>query len=115
MDEQSARADIEELEDEIERLSLKRERCRKLSLAAKIVIAAGALWLLLTLVGIVAFLPSLFFGATASAIGGVVLLGSNATTWDETEARLRQAEAHRAALIGRIELRVVDAGVRHVH
>jgi hypothetical protein len=113
MDEQSARADIEELEDEIERLSLKRERCRKLSLAARIAIGAGAAWPALTLVGIVPFLPSLFFAAIAAAIGGVVLLGSNATTWDETDARLRQAEAHRAALIGRIELRVV--GVRHVH
>ena len=36
MDTDAARAEIEALEDEIERLSLRRERCRKVSLAAKI-------------------------------------------------------------------------------
>jgi hypothetical protein len=115
MHEQAARTAIEALEDEIERLSLRRERCRKLSVAAKLAIAAGAVWLVLTLVGIAPFVPTLFFASIAAAIGGVVLLGSNATTWDETDARLRQAEAQRAALIGEIGMRVVDAGVTRVH
>ena len=115
MDEQAARAAIEDLEDEIERLHVRRERCRKLSVAAKIAIAAGAVWLALTLVGLAPFMPTPFFASIAAAIGGVVLLGSNATTWDETDARLRQADEQRAALIGEIGMRVVDAGVRRVH
>jgi hypothetical protein len=115
MQNETAREAIERLEDEIERLTLKRERCRKLSLAAKIAIAAGALWLVTTLIGLAPFLPSLFFGALAVIIGGIVLLGSNATTWDQTEAAIGKAEAARARLIGTIELRVVDEGVRQLH
>lgn len=111
----AARDAIEQLEHEIERLSATRERCRKVSLAAKFAIIAGLAWLALTIVGLVWFRPSLFFAALASALGGVVLLGSNATTWNETDAALRKAEATRAALIGEIELQVVDDGVRWLH
>jgi hypothetical protein len=115
MNPDAARDAIEDLEDEIERLGVRRQRCRKISLLAKIAIAAGFAWLLLTLFGVVWFWPSLFFAAMASSIGGIVLLGSNATTWDETDAAVRKAEAARAALIGTIELQVVDAGVRRLH
>jgi fatty acid desaturase len=107
MQNETARDAIERLEDEIERLTLKRERCRKLSLAAKIAIAAGALWLALTLIGLAPFLPSLFFGALAVVVGGIVLLGSNATTWEQIEAAIATAEAARARLIEGIALRVV--------
>ena len=44
----------------------------------------------------------------AAGLGGVVMLGSNNSTAKETEALLAQAQAARAALIGRIELRVVE-------
>jgi hypothetical protein len=44
-----------------------------------------------------------------------VLLGSNSTTWTQTEARLRASEAMRAEMISRLELRVVDEGVRRLH
>lgn len=111
----AAREAIERLEDEIERLRIARERCRKLSLAGKIAVGSGLAWLVLTVLGIVWFWPSLFFAALAAAIGGVVLLGSNATTWDETEAALRKAEDARSGLIGGIELTVVDAGARRLH
>lgn len=104
--------DIARLDERIETLSESRERCRKISLAAKIAIGAGASWLVLSL--FLPFVPSLFFGAIAAAIGGVVLLGSNATTWTQTEEALRAAEAARAALIGRIEMRLVGES-RTVH
>jgi len=109
MDAEAARTAIEELEDEIERLSLVRERCRKISIAAKVAIAAGSVWLALTLVGLAPFVPSLFFASLAAIIGGIVLLGSNKTTWEQTEMALHKAEAARAQLISAIELRVVDA------
>ncbi len=115
MHDETAREAIERLEDELERLRVRRERCRKLSLAAKTAIAAGALWLALTLVGLAPFTPAFVFAALAAVIGGIVLLGSNATTWGETEAALHAAEAARAQAIGGIEMRVVEGGVRQVH
>ena len=107
MDDDEFRAEIARLEDRIETLTRERERCRKISIAARILAAAGASWILLVLVTIVPFVPSTFLAAVAAALGGAVLLGSNKTTWEQTEAALREAEAKRAELIGRIELRVV--------
>jgi len=112
MQNETAREAIERLEDEIERLSRTASRCRKVSLFAKITIAGGALWLVLTLLGLIPFLPTLFFAALAALIGGIVLLGSNATTCDQTEAALAAAEAARARLIEGIELRIVDGAAR---
>ena len=108
------RDEIGRLEERIEALAVSIERCRKVSLAAKIAILAGAAWLALTLLGLVTFTPALFFGSIAATIGGVVLLGSNATTWNETAAALRQAEAARMALIGSIDLTVVDDAVKRL-
>jgi len=115
MQNETARDAIERLEDEIERLTLKRERCRKLSLAAKTAIAAGAAWIVLTLTWIVPFTALMIIAAMAAVIGGVVLLGSNSTTWTQTEARLRASEAMRAEMIERLQMRVVDEGVRRLH
>jgi hypothetical protein len=110
MENETAREAIERLEEEIERLAVRRERCRKVSLAAKTAIVAGGVWLLLTLLGLVWFNPAPFFASLAALIGGVVLLGSNATTWGQTDAAIASAEAARAKLIGGIELRVVEGG-----
>jgi hypothetical protein len=44
----------------------------------------------------------------AAVIGGIVLAGSNSTTWRQTEALLRNSEALRAEMIGGIEMRVVE-------
>jgi hypothetical protein len=102
------RDDIALVEARIEELAAAIDRCRKISLAARIAVGAGAAWSLLTLLGFVAFEPSLFVGAIAATIGGVVLLGSNATTWTQTEAAMRASEALRADMIGRLALRVVN-------
>jgi hypothetical protein len=115
MDDETFREDIALLEARIERLADARERCRKISLVAKIAIAAGAIWTLLTLVTLLPFYPSTFFGSLAAMIGGTVLLGSNKTTWEDTEAALREAEGARATIIGRMELRVVGEEGRTVH
>ena len=109
------RDEIERLEDRIEALRLSVARCRKISVAAKAAIVAGFAWLVLTLLLIAPFYPSLFFGAIAAVIGGIVLLGSNATTWNETEAALSKADTARRALIDGIELTTVDAGVTRLH
>lgn len=112
---EDVREDIARLEEEIESLLLRRERCRKLSRAAKIAILAGFAWLGLTLVGLVTFWPSVFLASLAAVIGGIVLLGSNATTWEQTNAAIDKASATRAELIGGIEMHVVDDGMRQVH
>ena len=42
-----------------------------------------------------------------AVIGGIVLLGSNRSTLEQSATALKAAEAQRAELIGRIDLRVV--------
>jgi hypothetical protein len=74
----------------------------------KLLIAAGAGVLLFTLFGLVPFITAPFIAAMAAVIGGIVLAGSNSTTWTQTEARLHKSEALRAEMIGRLELRVVE-------
>jgi hypothetical protein len=101
------RQDIAQLEDRIEHLRAACERCRKISIAAKIAIALGAGLAVLTLLGLITFYPGTFFGALAAAIGGVVVLGSNKTTWEQTEEALAKAEAMREQFIGGLQLRLV--------
>ena len=115
MDRPGTPADIERLEARIETLQDAIARCRKIALAAKIAIAAGALWLVVTLVGLAPFVPTLLFASLAAVIGGVVLLGSNSTTWKQTEAALAASEALRRDLIEQLELRVIDDSVPTLH
>jgi hypothetical protein len=108
MDDGDIRDQIGELEERIERLNVSIARCRKISAGAKIAIAGGALWFALFLVRIVWFDATFFVAALTAVLAGVVLLGSNATTWDQTQADLNAAEKMRADLIGQIELRLVS-------
>jgi hypothetical protein len=107
MDERTTGDDIARIERRIEELQLAIEYCRKLSLTARVAIAAGGLWIVLTLVGLVSFVPWLAVAALAAVIGGTVLLGSNSTTWTQTESALKASEALRAEWIGRREMRIV--------
>jgi hypothetical protein len=117
MDGDDFRDDIARIEARIEALTVELERCSKISLAAKLAIAAGATWIVLVLLGVIPFVPGTIIAEMAAGIGGTVLLGSNATTWTQTEVALAAAEAMRADLIGQMELRVVgeDGGVRRLH
>ena len=107
MSDDESHDDIGQIEARIEALGDSIERCVKFSLAAKLAIAAGATWIALLLLSVVWFAPETFIGAMAAVLIGTVLLGSNATTWTQAEADLRAAEAMRADLIGRIDMRVV--------
>jgi len=110
-----AHDEIETLEARIEALSEAIERCRKISLVAKLTIAAGAIWLGLLLIGIVTFAPYALVAALAAMIGGTVLVGSNSTTWEQTQTALQSAEALRAELIERMQLRVIGENKQTVH
>ncbi len=115
MDDGNIRDDIARLETRIETLTESIERCRKIAVGSKIAIAAGALWFVLTMFWILPFDATAFVAALTAVLGGIVLLGSNATTWEQTQAELDAAERARADMIGSIELRVVGENPRMVH
>lgn len=107
MDELDISDQIARLEDRIEVLAAELARCRKIAVGAKIAVGCGAAWFALLLVQFVWFNATAFVAALSAVLGGVVLLGSNATTWAQTESALAAAEASRAELIGAIDLRLV--------
>ena len=67
--------------------------------------------IVLMIVGAIRFAPLNILGAIAAVLGGVVLYGSNSTTWKETTAEIEAAEARRAALIDGLAMR--DARTLH--
>jgi hypothetical protein len=103
------REEIAELEVRIEGLAEQLERCRKFTLAAKIAIVFGALLTGATLLGVLTLTPMAMLGGVAALLGGIVVYGSNGSTSDELTKSLRDAEARRAALVGRLDIRLVDA------
>jgi hypothetical protein len=115
MDGDDFRDEIAQLEARGEALTEAIERCRKISLAAKLAIAGGAAWIMLVLLLVIPFIPGTVVAALAAVIGGTVLLGSNATTWNQADADLRQTETIRASLIGRLDLRVIGEPKRTLH
>jgi hypothetical protein len=96
-------AHIEELTDII-------ERCRKIILISKVVIAAGGILILATIIGAVGFDPTILIGAIAAVIGGTVVFGSNMSTLKQTLTDMKVAETHRTELITRMDLKVVGDG-----
>ncbi len=115
MTDELSREDIARIEARIEELAEAIERCRKFSLTAKTTIAAGTIWIALSMLALVSYTPETTIAAIAAMIIGTVLLGSNATTWTQTESAMRASEAMRDDLIGRLELRTVDEGVKRLH
>jgi hypothetical protein len=103
--------DIAQLEAQIEALAETVEGCRKIMLVAKVALAGGAILVLAMLVGAIRADLAGLSGATAAVLGGIVLLGSNRSTADQALARMKKAEAARAALIDRLELRPVGSGL----
>ena len=107
--------EISQIEDRIERLAEIAERCRKYILASKIAIGGGAALLLIAILGLLGSGQTAALGSIALVLGGIVSLGSNVSTLRQTESAIGAAEALRAQLIGRIELRVVaDAPIKLV-
>jgi hypothetical protein len=99
--------EIARLEARLEELTESLVRCSKIRLASQIAMAGGGIWLAAAMIGIIGLDPVAMMVAIAGVIGGTVLYGSNATTAQQFEAEMKQAEAKRAALIGALDLRVV--------
>jgi hypothetical protein len=100
--------EISQIELRIEQLAEVAERCRKIILGSKAAIAGGAALLLLMMLGLFGSSPVAALGSIALILGGIVSLGSNVSTLQQTEAAIGAAEVQRSDLIGRIDLRTVD-------
>src|ERR1700732_103627 len=101
------REEIVRLEAEIDELTGVIERSRKVGLIANSAIVVGAMWLLASTVGALSFDPVALISAIAAVIGGIVVFGSNTSTSKQAALGIKAAEARRAELIGKIELRPV--------
>jgi hypothetical protein len=99
--------EIAEIEARLERLAEAAERCRKIILASKAAIGAGIALLLVTIFGLFAGSQTTALGSIALVLGGIVSLGSNVSTLQQTLDAISAAEVLRSDLIGRIDLRVV--------
>lgn len=98
---------ISRLEARIEALAKVLESCRKVMLVARVAIAAGALWIGVTLAGLVAFSSFGLVASVCAVIGGIVAYGSNASTARQSRAEMRAAETERSALIDALNLKQV--------
>ena len=101
------RDEIAKLEARIEELAEDLERCRKIGVFAKVLLAGGTLWLVAGLLGIVNLGPAMM-GAITAILGGFVLKGSNDSSTRQAQAALDAAETARTDLIGAMALRTVD-------
>ena len=99
--------EIARIETRLDELSDIAERCRKIILASKVAISAGAGLLLVMMLGLLGSSPVVAIGAIAAVLGGIVSLGSNVSTLRQTMAEMAAAEGYRSELIDRIDLRLV--------
>jgi hypothetical protein len=102
------REQISELEVQIEELAGALERCRKTALASKAAMAFGGILLAVTTLGVVTFDPMVMVAGLAALLGGVVVFGSNTSTANQLSESMRSAEAVRAALIGGLDIRLLE-------
>lgn len=115
MTEDNPSDEISLIEARLEQLAQRAEQCRKIIMFSKIAIAGGALLLLAMLLGLIGSGATVALGSIAAVLGGIVSLGSNTSTLQQTTAAIAAAEAHRSELIGRIDLRLVGDGLRKLH
>ena len=99
--------EISRIEAQLEELAEVRERCRKIILVSKAAIAVGVALLLFMMLGLFGSDQVVVIGSIAVVLGGIVSLGSNIGTLQQTMAAMSAADARRSDLISRIDLRVV--------
>jgi hypothetical protein len=109
MDENDPNDQISRIETRLEELGEVAERCRKIILISKAVIAIGGALLLVMMLGVFGS-SQVAIASIAAVLGGIVSLGSNVSTLRQTMAAMSAAEALRSDLIGRLDLRVIGDG-----
>lgn len=100
--------EISRIEVQLEELAEVAERCRKITLVSKAAIASGVALPLLMMLGLFGSNQVVAIGSIAAVLGGIVSLGSNVSTLQQTIAAMSAVEALRSNLISKIDPRVVD-------
>ena len=111
-DEDDPGEEISMIEARLEHLAEVAERCRKIILFSKWAIAAGCALLLAVMLGLLGSNQVIAIGSMAAVLGGIVSLGSNVSTLQQTTAAISAAELLRSDLISRIDLRLVGDGTQ---
>ena len=106
MVEENPSDEISRIEAQLAELTEAAERCRKIILVSKAAIAVGVALPLLMMLGLFGSVE-VAVGSIAAVLGGIVSLGSNASTLQQTTIAISAAEKLRSDLIGRIDFRVV--------
>ena len=101
--------EISRIEAQLEELAEVSERCRKIIWVSKAAIAGGVALPFFMMLGLSGSNQVAAIGSIAMVLGGIVSLGSNVSTLQQTMAAMKAAEALRSDLISRIDLRVVGA------
>ncbi len=101
------RDEIVRLEERIDELAESIERCRKFSLAGRIVVLGGGLVLIPMVIGATQIDLSVMAVSMTAILGGVVVAGTNRSTAQEAMQELAAAETRRTTLIEQIDLRLV--------
>ena len=100
--------EITRIEARLEQLAATSEQCRKIIMVSKVAIAAGGAMLLLMVFGLFGSSAAVALGSIGMVLGGIVALGSNVSTLQQTMDAISTAEALRSDLISGIDLRVVE-------
>ncbi len=108
LDAADAHEEIVRLEERAEELAAKIESCRKFILGGRVAIVGGVIVLFAMLIGVIRSDLGFTAGSAASLLGGFVIWGSNSSTAKEAAKEIATVEAKRAALIERINPRVVS-------
>src|SRR5258707_12368960 len=99
MDEEDDPTDeISQIEARLEALAESAERCRKIIMVSKAAIAAGALLLLVMMLGLFGSGPAAALGSIAAGLGGIVSPGLNTSTLQRNPAAISPAWAHASEL-----------------